>query len=358
MTRLRTLQEALGDSEVLFVSSPVSIFYLSGLLIHPAERFYGLLLTARTVVLFVPQLEAAAAGGFSGEVVAISDDDDLAACLSKYRPTGRLAVEKRHLTVERLELLRSCWQLSEVDDLSGRVEAMRMAKDDSELSPMRRACRIIDEVVAWAQTQLESGMTERQLVALIDQRLERHYGVQSAFPSLVQFGANSALPHGTPGERKLASGDAVLLDIGARVEGYPSDITRTAFFGSVGEPLRRVYQVVLDAHLAAAAQLRPGLAVKEVDKAARSIIAAAGFDKNFTHRVGHGLGLEVHEPPSMHGQNDTPLRAGMVVTIEPGVYLPGVGGVRIEDDYLITSDGAERMTTADRQLLELQARRS
>lgn len=358
MSRLRTLQEALAEGEALFVSSPISIFYLSGLLIHPGERFYGLLLTAKKAVLFVPQLEAEAARAFTGEVVSIADDGDLGACLTQHRPTGRLAVEKRHLTVERLELLQSCWQAKEVGDLSGRVEAMRLAKDESELSPMRRACRIIDEVVAWAQTQLQAGMTERQLVALIDQRLERHYGVGPAFPSLVQFGANSALPHGAPGERKLAQGDAVLLDIGARVDGYPSDITRTAFLGSASDTLRQVYQVVLEAHLAAAAQLRPGVAAKEVDKAARTVITAAGFGDNFTHRVGHGLGLEVHEPPSMHGQNSTPLAVGMVVTVEPGIYLPGLGGVRIEDDYLITPEGAERMTTADRQLLEVQAVRS
>lgn len=354
MTRLRTLQGALADGQALFVSAPISILYLTGVLIQPRERFYGLLVTSRTAVLFVPELEATAARGFSGQVVPIADDEDLEATLASHRPAGTLAVEKRHLSVEWLELLQTAWQARDVGDLSGRLEAMRLIKDESELSAMRRACRIIDEVVAWALSQLQPGLTERQLAGLIDQRLERHYSVQAAFPSLVQFGADSALPHGEAGGRKLASGDAVLLDIGARVEGYPSDITRTAFYGTAPEQMRRIYQVVLEAHLAAAAALRPGAVAKEVDRAARDVIRAAGFGDKFTHRVGHGLGLEVHEPPSMHGKDGTVLAPGMVVTIEPGIYLPGVGGVRIEDDYLITAEGAERMTTADRQLREIE----
>ncbi len=354
MTRLRTLQGALTDGQALFVSAPISILYLTGIFIQPRERFYGLLLTRRTAVLFVPELEAAAAGGFSGQVIAVADDEDLEAALARHRPEGTLAVEKRHLTVARLDLLEAAWQAHEVADLSSRLEAMRLIKDESELSAMRRACRIIDEVVAWAFSQLQPGLSERQLAGLIDQRLERHYGAQAAFPSLVQFGADSALPHGEAGARKLASGDAVLLDIGARVEGYPSDITRTAFYGAASEQMRRIYQLVLEAHLAAAAVLRPGAVARDVDRAARDVITAAGFGDKFTHRVGHGLGLEVHEPPSMHGKDSTVLAPGMVVTIEPGIYLPGVGGVRIEDDYLVTAEGAERMTTADRQLKELE----
>lgn len=353
MARLQRLQAALDPGQALLVSSPISIRYLTGLMIQPAERFYALLVTSEQAVLFVPELEQTAARAFPGQIVPVSDAQDLPSLLAAYKPSGALAVEKRHLTVDRLELLQGAWQPDGVTDLSERLEAMRLIKDDDELSVIRRACRVIDEVVPWAFGQVHEGMTERELASLIDQRLERHYSVRPGFSSLVQFGKNSALPHGAPGSYKLGPGDAVLLDIGAQVEGYSSDITRTAFFGPASAQMQRAYGVVLEAHLAASAKLGPGVVVGEVDKAARAVVEQAGFGDKFNHRLGHGLGLEVHERPSMHGANTSTLRPGMVVTVEPGIYLPGEGGVRIEDDYLITDQGAERMTTADRHLTEL-----
>lgn len=353
MARLQRLQAALEPNQALLVSSPISIRYLTGLMIHPAERFYALLITQEQAVLFVPELEQQTARTFLGQIVPISDAADLPKVLAAHKPNAVLAIEKSHLTVDRLELIQSAWQPKLSGDLSERLTAMRLIKDEDELSVIRRACRIIDEVVAWAFSQVQDGITERELVGLIDQRLERHYSVGPGFPSLVQFGKNSALPHGRPGSRKLSIGDAVLLDIGAQVEGYSSDITRTAFFGPASEQMQRVYQTVLEAHLAASAKLGPGVMVGEVDQSARAVIEQAGFGDRFTHRLGHGLGLEVHEAPSMHGQNTSTLQPGMVVTVEPGIYLPGEGGVRIEDDYLITDEGAERLTTADRHLIEL-----
>jgi Xaa-Pro dipeptidase len=357
MPRLQRLQQALDRGQALLVTSPINIRYLAGLMIHPAERFYALLVTPEQAVLFVPELEQTAARTFHGQIVPVSDAEDLAALLAAHKPAGSLAVEKRHLTVERLELVQAAWKLPSVSDCSARLEGLRLIKDDDELSVIRRACRVIDEVVPWAYEQLREGMTERDLVSLIDQRLAQHYSVRPAFPSAAQFGKNSAQPHGSPGSYKLAAGDAVLLDIGAQVEGYPSDITRTAFWGPASAQMKRVYGVVLEAHLAASAKLGPGVVVGEVDKAAREVIERAGFGDKFSHRVGHGLGLEVHEAPSMHGHNTTTLQPGMVVTVEPGIYLPGEGGVRIEDDYLITDQGAERMTTADRHLIELPTAR-
>jgi Xaa-Pro aminopeptidase len=171
-----------------------------------------------------------------------------------------------------------------------------------------------------------------------------------SFPSLVQSGPNSALPHLEPSNRKLAPGDFILLDFGAAYDGYKADTTRMAVVGPPSEQQREMHQVVLDAHDAAIAAVRPGVTTGDVDAAARDVIERAGYGERFFHRVGHGLGLEGHEDPSLDPGSRTVLEPGMVFTVEPGVYIPGFGGVRIEDDVAVTADGCRLLTRADRSL--------
>jgi Xaa-Pro dipeptidase len=194
------------------------------------------------------------------------------------------------------------------------------------------------------------GMTERQVASLLTQALLQHGAEGLAFEPLIQSGPNAALPHATAGERVIQSGEVLLLDFGITLDSYNSDITRTFVLGDASAEIKKIYELVKQANAAGRAAARPGAAGQDVDRATRKVIAEAGYGQYFTHRTGHGLGLEGHEPPYMVEGNAVPLEVGNTFTIEPGIYIPGLGGVRIEDDMVITENGAESLTTYDREL--------
>jgi Xaa-Pro dipeptidase len=193
-------------------------------------------------------------------------------------------------------------------------------------------------------------MTEHQMANLLTQALLQRGAEGLAFEPLIQSGPNAALPHATPGERVIQAGEVLLLDFGVTFDGYNSDITRTFVVGQPTAEIQKIYQLVQQANAAGRAAARPGATGQDVDRAARQVIVEAGYREYFTHRTGHGLGREGHEPPYIVEGNTTPLAAGNTFTIEPGIYVPGLGGVRIEDDVLITDNGAESLTTYDREL--------
>jgi Xaa-Pro dipeptidase len=221
------------------------------------------------------------------------------------------------------------------------VDSLREVKSPAEQSFIRAAgVRTVAAIEAtWAR--LRAGTSEREGAAILGEEFAR-VGIPS--DGLVQFGPSSALPHGGPGDRRLAVGDVVLIDCGCEVHGYTSDITRTAAFGRADEKVRRVYDVVARAQRAGIDALTAGAAGERVDAAARKVIADAGFGEFFTHRLGHGLGMDGHESPYLVAGNVRPLVAGNVETVEPGIYIPGEFGVRIEDDYAVTSGRAERLS--------------
>jgi Xaa-Pro aminopeptidase len=218
-------------------------------------------------------------------------------------------------------------------------ERLRIIKQPAELDLIRRAIRITEDAIAAAFTQLQVGMTEREVAAIVSRETSQRGGTGGG---LVQFGPNSALPHGSPQMRRLEAGQPVLMDCGSRVEGYTSDITRTQWFG--GEPPARftlIYNTLHAAQTAAMTLGRPGVQCQEMDRAARRVIREAGFGEYFTHRLGHGMGMEGHEAPYLVEGNAVTLEAGMVTTIEPGIYIPNEYGCRTEDDIVITADGLE-----------------
>jgi Xaa-Pro dipeptidase len=216
---------------------------------------------------------------------------------------------------------------------------------------MRQAVQIAQNALEATLPLIKIGMTERDLAAELTIQLLRH-GSDPALPfsPIISGGPNSANPHASPSERTLQSGDLLVIDWGATHEGYVSDLTRTFAIGEIDEEYRKIHEIVQQANAAGRAAGKPGLACAEIDKAARKVIEDAGYGQYFTHRTGHGLGMEGHEDPYMRSDNQQLLETGMAYTVEPGIYLPGRNGVRIEDDVIVTEDGSESLSDLPREI--------
>ena len=336
-----------------FLTNPVSIAYLTGFATNPHERLLALVLHGDDAVLVVPGLEATSAAAAARDVTvrAWRDGEDpwtsVAAALGGR--ADRVAVEKGHLSLAAWERLRELAGGAEPVDAGGEVRRLRARKTPEEIARLERAARQTDEVTERALAEVRAGRTELELASAID-GLIAAAGARPSFDTIAQSGPNSAQPHLGPSGRRLQAGDLVLLDFGAACDGYRADTTRTAVVGRPDARQREVHELVLAAHDAAVAAVRPGVTVGVVDEAARAVIREGGLGDRFIHRVGHGLGLEAHEDPSLDPGGATVLEEGMVVTIEPGVYLPGWGGIRIEDDVAVEAGGGRLLTRADRTL--------
>ena len=278
------------------------------------------------------------------------------------RGCGRIGYESHDLTVDGLATLESVL----VDAAAGRpvpelasvrraVEAQRAIKDDDEIESLRRACAVADQALAElaAEGALRPGRTELQVGRELDARMLTLGADAPSFETIVAAGANSAIPHHRPDATELRAGDFLKLDFGATVDGYHSDMTRTLVLGHVSDWQREIYELVAASQAAGRAALSVGADVVAVDAAAREVIAAAGHGEHFSHGLGHGVGLEIHEAPSIGPLGAGALAAGMAVTVEPGVYLPGHGGVRIEDTLIVTDDAPELLTLTSKDLIVL-----
>lgn len=266
-----------------------------------------------------------------------------------------VGIEASGVTLQEFETLRDLCKNVNLVGRTGYVEKLRAIKDESEIAALRRSISVAEKAFAAMRATLQPGDSEKQVGDLIDHYVRRAGGECVAFPPIVGVGDRSALPHMTLSDRRVEEADFLLVDWGARVGQYHSDLTRMLWAPgasrkrAVESRLRKIYTVVLEAQTRAIAALGPGVSVKIVDEAARGYIADAGYGKNFTHGLGHGIGLEIHEAPAVRSNSDDVLQAGMVVTIEPGIYLPEFGGVRIEDDVLITPGGHEILTSVPRE---------
>jgi len=335
------------------LTDPVSIAYLTGFATNPHERLMALVLRGTSAVLVVPALEEASAAAAARGVTVSGwrDGDDPWAPVAAVvdGSSGMLAVEVDHLSLGRWERLRQIVPAAEPVDAGAEVRRLRARKTAEEIERLERAARLTDDITERVLAELRPGRSELEVAAAVEHEIAVA-GARPSFETIVQSGPNSAQPHLRPGARRLAAGDLVLLDFGAAFAGYRADTSRTFVMGEPDERQREVHALVLAAHDAAVAAVRPGAAVGDVDEAARAVIRVGGLAGAFIHRVGHGLGLEAHEDPSLDPGGDTLLEEGMVVTIEPGVYLPGWGGVRIEDDVVVEGAGGRSLTSADRGL--------
>jgi len=265
---------------------------------------------------------------------------------------ARVGLEADTVTVAQWRKLEGGAGGRELVALEG-LDRLRWRKDPEELALIRRAARIADDAYAAILSQVRPGVTEGELAAELEYRMRRAGGERAAFETIVASGPRSALPHGRASDRRLGRGDVVTVDFGAVVGGYHSDCTRTFVLGAASAEQREVYAVVREALEVAEAGIRPGLTGRQADALARERIAAAGYGEAFGHGLGHGVGLAVHEGPTLSPREEAVLEAGVVVTIEPGIYRPGWGGVRIEDLVVLEDDGPRPLTSLPRELLEL-----
>ncbi len=278
---------------------------------------------------------------------------DATARLARRAKVGKLAIEADSMTVAFRDNLAERLSRVELVSTSGRVAQLRLRKDRDEVRRIRQAVACAEKAFAAVCAALTPEKTEKEVADELDHTM-RQMGAQCAsFPPIVAVGPRSALPHAPPTEQRIGENGFVLIDWGARDDLYVSDLTRVLIRGKLSAKLRRVYSVVLDAQTKAIEAIRPGVPAKDIDAVARGVIADAGFGRRFSHGLGHGIGLDVHEGPRLSSIVETVLRPGMVVTVEPGIYLPGWGGVRIEDDVLVTRNGCEVLTSAAKQLNEV-----
>ncbi len=355
--------EELG-LDALMVTHEPNILYLSnhdgsaGVLVLTRDAEY--LLVDFRYVEAVGRLQASphACPGLILLEVSVSYDEAVATLLAKLS-LGRVGVEAAHLSVARFEWFRRT--LADrapgigLTHTEGIVERVRLIKDAWELGALRKAATRLGVAGEAAIDAVRRGVQERQVAGAVEQALRLAGFDRIAFDTIVASGPNSALPHHRAGDRRLQTSDMVVLDFGGVLDGYCCDLTRTVVVGTPGPDTTRVYEAVQAAHAAAVAAVRPGIPASDVDGAARAVLEARGLGQAFGHGTGHGLGLEVHEEPRVGkprpDQPATVLEPGMVFTIEPGAYLPGWGGVRIEDDVVVTNDGCELLTSVTRDLL-------
>lgn len=265
---------------------------------------------------------------------------------------GRLAVEGDSLTVAEYSYLNE--KVKKPLGMSrGLVETLRQVKDREEIDALRQAARQAEKAFAVLRATLRPTRTEKELADDLEHQLRLQGAECSSFPPIVAAGPRAALPHARPITDAIGNADFVLVDWGATFQGYKSDLTRVLVTGRISPKLERLYGLVLRAQQQAIAAIRPGKTGREIDGVARAVIADAGFGKYFGHGLGHGIGLDIHELPRLSVLDETPLQAGMVVTVEPGIYVPGWGGIRIEDDVLVTTGGHEVLTSYPRDLAEM-----
>lgn len=345
--------------EAAFINSPHNVFYLSRFLCHPHERLLGLFVFPDAEPFLVcPKMEVANARSAGWSYAILGYDDvqnpwEMIGSELKKRSigaNGTIAIEKEQLSFLRAEQLQAAVPNVRFASVDEAMNQLRLIKDADEIKILREAAAMADYAVEAGISALKEGCTEMEVVARIEWEMKKKGIREMSFATMVLFGEKTALPHGHPGLRELKAGDLVLFDLGVVLDGYCSDITRTLAFRTVNEQQRNIYDTVLKAQLKALEACKPGTRIGDVDRTARSIIHEAGYGEFFSHRLGHGLGIDVHEFPSLNETNDSLLQPGMVFTVEPGIYVPEIGGVRIEDDVLVTPEGCETLTRFPKEL--------
>jgi Xaa-Pro dipeptidase len=363
-------QEKLGDLirqaglDCIVVNPGSSLLYLTGLSFHLMERpVVVFFFPDKKPVIVLPELEELKLNNLSFEVEPYTYNDNPKTWQEAFNKATQAAriertvigVEPLSLRVLELRFLEKAAPQAQFVSAEKSLSLLRICKDNAEVDRMRIAVEIAQKAFLATLETIKIGQTEREIAGELTLQLLRNGSdAEVAFPPIVSSGPDGANPHATPGERRLTSGDLVVVDWGATYNGYISDLTRTIAVGSIDGEWERIAQVVADANSAGRTIARPGIPAGDVDRAARAVIEKAGYRKYFTHRVGHGIGMQVHEEPYMYAENDLILMPGMTFTVEPGIYLSGVNGVRIEDNVVITQDGAESLSNLSRGLFRVE----
>ncbi|MCI1290620.1 MAG: Xaa-Pro peptidase family protein [Lactobacillus sp.] len=349
-----------NNLDAAYISNPITIAYFTGYEMDPHERIFALLaFKDAEPFIFAPALnvEEAKASAWSGDVFVYLDHEnqwkiiaDLAA--KRTNALDSWAIEKEHLSVSRLQALQTALpNASFAQDISPFIAQLRMIKTPAEIKHLQAAGAECDFAFKVAFETLKQGITERAVASQIDYQLQVQRGtMQTSFETIVQAGKNAANPHLGPTMTTIEPNELVLFDLGFMKEGYASDSSRTVAFGEPSAKEKEIYEVNREAQQAAVEAAKPGMTASELDAVARDIITKAGYGEYFIHRLGHGIGKVVHEAPAIMQGNDLVLQPGMCFSIEPGIYIPGLAGVRIEDCGVVTDHGFEVFTHTSKDL--------
>jgi Xaa-Pro dipeptidase len=355
------LSEALtvAGIDALVLNPGPSLTYLTGLHFHLMERPTTVIFTpGHPIAIILPELETAKLIGLPFPVNAFAFNDDPTtwqdvfrqAVTSTHIEEAQVGVEPGRFRVLELRYLEAAIPHTQIVSAEKVISDLRIRKDAQEISAMRKAVEIAQQALNATLPLLRIGMTEKEIAAeLIMQLLRAGTHSDMPFTPIVSSGPNSANPHAFPSNRPISSGDLLVIDWGASCDGYISDLTRTFAIGNVDPELEKIYDIVKQANAAGRAAGRPGIPAGDVDRAARAVIDSSGYGKFFTHRTGHGIGMEGHEEPYMHTGNPLILAPGMAYTVEPGIYIQNYNGVRIEDDVVVTTNGSESLSNFPRE---------
>jgi Xaa-Pro aminopeptidase len=338
--------------DALLITGTANVRYLSG---YTGSN--GLLLLMPDAAIFFTdpryEIQSAAEVDCRIEIVRQGGLVKAAAAMIKRKRLKRVGFERAHLSYQAYALLSDNAGPARLLAAPDLIERQRMVKSSAELAAIRESVKTNSAAYAAVIKQIRSGMTENDIAAELEYRMRRNGAEKPAFDTLVAAGARTALPHARPSARKLNGNELLLIDMGAFQDGYASDMTRMLHLGRIPAKTRRMYRAVLEAQLAAIDAVREGVTAARVDRAARDVLATYDLDKAFTHSTGHGLGLEIHEPPRLGKRDNTRLRAGMAITIEPGAYIEHFGGIRIEDTVVVTPHGCDILTPTPKELINL-----
>jgi len=342
------------------ITSPANVYYFTNFYSNPHERFMGLfLLENEEPILILPALdvhEAKEKIKITKRIYGYADHEGPEMIIQQYVASSHeraLGFEENQVSYKKASWLKSILKIKDTFDIEEGINQLRLTKDSLEINYLKEAAEWADKAVEYGIEAIKPGRSELEVIASIEYKLKQQGIEKMSFDTMVLTGLKSAAPHGKPGKETIQKGDLVLFDLGVKLNGYCSDISRTVAVGNISEKQKEIYSVVQQAQELAIKSVKAGVPIKNIDLAAREFIQKAGYGEYFMHRTGHGLGIEVHEYPSIHEKNEILLKKGMVFTIEPGIYLPEVGGVRIEDDIVATEEDAYVLTSFTKDLIIL-----
>jgi len=349
-----------SDLDAVILNPGPTLTHLTGLRFHLMERPVVLLFARdQDPAIVLPELELQKVASLPYELQVFPYPENPSEWDNAFRKATqalgldgkRIGVEPRQLRLLEFRYVKAGAPEADYPDASEVLSALRLRKDQAEVEAMRRAVKIAQEALEATIPLIKIGMSEKELASeLVVQLLKQGSEPEIPFAPIVSGGPNAANPHASPSERKLQAGELLVIDWGATYDGYISDLTRTFAVGEVGEEYKKIHKIVQEANAAGRAAGKPGVPCANVDKAARDVIENAGYGVYFTHRTGHGIGMEGHEEPYMRGDNMQLLEPGMAFTVEPGIYLPDRNGVRIEDNVVITETGADVLSDMPREI--------
>lgn len=352
--RLARLRELMKEKRVsaLLLTDPVNVEYVTG---FTGGDSYAFILPRHQYILTDGRYAEMARNEAPGFAVLVRRPkmEEVIEKVARRHRVKIISFEGFRISYDTLTTYRKAVTCAKWKAERPLVHALRKIKEPGEVAKVEACIRVAQAAMLAARKHLRPGVTEMEIAAELDYQIRRRGGRKAAFDTIVAAGSHSSQPHAATGRRRLRAGDAVKIDWGVRMDGYNSDITRMFFLGRIPPKFRKIYEIVLEAQRRAIEMIKPGVEIARIDAAARDHIAGRGFGPQFSHGLGHGLGMEVHEAPAISKATKCKLEEGMLFTVEPGIYIPGFGGVRIEDDVLVTKDGARVLSDFPKKIDEM-----